>query len=359
MPTPSVESNTVSPRDMLMLRLSIVVGGILISLFMIGDLQLIPPELAGSYITSRALIQLPILAGLLALTFAPQFLRFAQTAFLATVLSLTYANYYLIHVAWEQAAFSFPYEGTLLYAFFGFFVFGMKFYYALTAMLISSLGFVGLMFLDSVYGERTWMNAGFVAGSLFVGVIGRHRIDRLLGQLQEANEQLVGLSTVDGLTDLFNRRALMSESERLFALQRRSNQRLAVFMMDLDHFKQFNDHYGHQEGDRAIRIQADIMRQVFKRQTDILGRYGGEEFMAVIEGEDADRFERLAAAVLKQWQENAVPNEDSPDSKLLSCSIGICQGQASEFDSIDDMIRRADEALYRAKKQGRARYVMA
>lgn len=358
MPTPSVESNTVSTRDMLMLRLSIVVGGILISLFMIGDLQLIPPELDGIYITNRALIQLPILAGLLAFTFAPQFHRFTQAAFLATVVSITYANYYLIHVAWEHAAFSFPYEGTLLYAFFGFFVFGMKFYYALTAMLISSLGFVGLMLLDSVYGERTWMNAGFVAGSLFVGVIGRHRIDRLLGQLQDANEQLVGLSTVDGLTELFNRRALMSESERLFAMQRRSNQRLAVFMMDLDHFKQFNDRYGHQEGDRAIRIQADIMRQVFKRQTDILGRYGGEEFMAVIEGEHADRFERLASDILEKWQQHAVPNDDSPNSKALSCSIGICQGLAGEFDSIDDMIRRADEALYCAKKQGRARYVM-
>ncbi|ODM29783.1 hypothetical protein A6779_11675 [Marinobacter adhaerens] len=358
MPTPSVELNTVSSRDLLMLRLSIVVGGILISLFMIGDLQLVPPELSGAYITNRALIQLPILAGLLAFTFVPQFLRFAQTAFLATVLSLTYANYYLIHVAWEQASFSFPYEGTLLYAFFGFFVFGMKFYYALTAMLISSVGFVGLMLLDSVYGDRTWMNAGFVVGSLFVGVIGRHRIDRLLGQLEGANEQLVGLSTVDGLTELFNRRALMSESERLFALKRRANHRLAVFMMDLDHFKQFNDRYGHQEGDRAIRIQADIMRQVLKRQTDILGRYGGEEFMAVIEGDHADRFERLATEILRQWQERAVPNEDSPNSKILSCSIGICQGLASEFDSIDDMIRKADEALYCAKKQGRARYVM-
>ena len=95
MPTPSVELNTVSSRDLLMLRLSIVVGGILISLFMIGDLQLIPPELADAYITNRALIQLPILAGLLVFTFAPQFLRFAQTAFLATVISITYANYYL------------------------------------------------------------------------------------------------------------------------------------------------------------------------------------------------------------------------------------------------------------------------
>ena len=359
MPTPSVDVNTVSPRDIFMLRLSIVVGGILIGLFMIGDLQLIPPDLASAYITNRALIQLPILVALLAFTFVPQFLRFAQPAFLASVLSITYANYYLIHVAWEQAAFSFPYEGTLLYAFFGFFVFGMKFPYAVTAMLLSSLGFVGLMAMDSVYGERTWMNAGFVVGSLFIGAIGRHRIDRLLGELEGANEQLIGLSTLDGLTDLFNRRALMNESERLFARQRRSDQRLAVFMMDLDHFKQFNDRYGHQEGDQAIRLQADIMRQVFKRQTDILGRYGGEEFMAVIEAEDADSFEQLAAEILRKWQELAVPNEDGSDSKVLSCSIGICQGLANEFDSIDDMIRRADEALYCAKKQGRARYVVA
>ena len=81
--------------------------------------------------------------------------------------------------------------------------------------------------------------------------------------------------------------------------------------------------------------------------------------MAVIDSEHADRFEHLAGEILKQWQELAVPNEDSPDSKVLSCSIGICQGLATEFDSIDEMIRRADEALYRAKKQGRARYVMA
>jgi len=359
MPNASVVQNPVPSRDMLLLRLSILVGGVLIALFMIGDLQLVPRELAGAYVTNRAFIQLPLVFALLAFTFSSRFSQFAQLACLLTILSLTYANYYLIHIAWERFAFSFPYEGTLLYAFFGFFVFGMKFYFALWLMILSSLGFIGLMLLDPVYGERTFMNAGFVVGSLFVGVIGRHRIDRLLGKLEDANEKLVTLSTVDALTELLNRRALMSESERLFALQRRSNQRLAVFMMDLDHFKQFNDRYGHQEGDRAIRLQADIMRQVFKRQTDILGRYGGEEFMAVIEGEHADRFELLAAEVLKQWQESAVPNEDSPDSKALSCSIGICQGLANEFDSIDDMIRRADEALYCAKKQGRARYVMA
>jgi diguanylate cyclase (GGDEF)-like protein len=355
----SVVQNPASSRDMLLLRLSVLIGGVLIALFMIGDLRLVPREMALAYATNRGLIQLPIVFALLALTFWSRFGQFSQLAFLLTILSLTYTNYYLIHIAWERFAFSFPYEGTLLYGFFGFFVLGMKFYYALWLMILSSLGFLGLMLLDPVYGERTFMNAGFVVGSLFIGVIGRHRIDRLMGKLESANEQLVTLSTVDPLTDLLNRRAFMTESERLFALQRRSNQRLAVFMMDLDHFKQFNDRYGHQEGDRAIRSQADIMRRVFKRQTDILGRYGGEEFIAVIESPDVHQFERLAAEVLTQWQDLALPNENSPNSKVLNCSIGICQGLANEFDSIEDMIRRADEALYCAKKQGRARFVMA
>lgn len=359
MPTVSVDSTAVSSRDILLLRLSVIVGAVLIILFLLGDLRLIPQELAGTYVSNRVLIQLPIVFLLFAATFSPRFAQLAQPLFLLTVLSLTYANYYLIHVAWEQAAFSFPYEGTLLYAFFGFFVFGMRFHYALWLMVLSSLGFIALVLMDPIYGDRTFMNAGFVIGSLFVGVIGRHRIDGLLRKLEDANEQLVTLSRVDGLTDLLNRRALMSESERLFALQRRSDRRLAVFMIDLDHFKQFNDRYGHQEGDRVIRTQADIMRRVFRRQTDILGRYGGEEFIAVVDGPDAQQFDQFAAELLNQWQDLALPNEGSPDGKLLSCSIGICEGLAKDFDSIDDMIRMADEALYRAKKQGRARYVKA
>jgi hypothetical protein len=141
---------------------------------------------------------------------------------LLTVLGLTYSNYHLIHVLWERAEFSFPYEETLLYAFFGFFVLGMKFRYALCLLLLSSLGFIGQMLLEPVYGDRTFMNVGFVAGSLSIGAIGRHRLDRLVGEINEANQQLITLSTTDGLTDLLNRRALMSEAERLFALQRRS-----------------------------------------------------------------------------------------------------------------------------------------
>ncbi|SHK29540.1 diguanylate cyclase (GGDEF) domain-containing protein [Marinobacter antarcticus] len=358
MPKVSVNPNYYSPRDMLMLRLSILIGGVLIGLFMIGDLQMVPKGLVDAYVTNRAFVQLPIVFALLASSFHPRFLQFAQAAFFLTILSLVYTNYYLIHVSWKLAAFSFPYEGTFLYAFFGFFVLGMTFRYALWLMFLSSAGFICLMLLDSVYGDRTFMNAGFVVGSLFIGVIGRHRLDLLLGELKGANEQLITLSTTDGLTGLLNRRAFTSESERLFAILRRSGQPLAVFMIDLDHFKQFNDCYGHQEGDRAIRCQADILRSVFKRETDILGRYGGEEFIVVAEGHSASESERQAARILTQWQDLAMPNEGSTSGKFLTCSIGICHGMPADYDSLENMIKTADEALYSVKERGRGRSIV-
>ena len=358
MPTGLDQTIKKSWSDTVRLRVFILIGGVLIALFMIGDLALLPSELDQTYINNRVYGQLPLVAALLAFSFHPRFLDYKQPAFLAATVGLTYANYFLIYQCWQLAAFSFPYEGTLLYAFFGFFVLGMGFRYALALMLISSLGFIGLMLVYPAYGDRTMINAGFVVASLFIGVIGRYRLDLFLGRLQSANDELVRLSTTDSLTDLFNRRALMIESDKLFAVLRRSGQSVAVFMLDLDYFKQFNDQYGHQEGDRAIRIQADILRGVFRRQTDILGRYGGEEFLVVTSGLSSAECEARANEVLQAWQQQALANGSSSDHRFLSCSIGICHGPAVGFSSLAAAIHQADEALYAAKEAGRARFVL-
>lgn len=354
-----LDPDRMSARDMLMLRGSLIVGGVLISLFMIGDLQLVPDQLKDFYFRNRAFVQLPVILALFGFTFHRRFQQLAQPAFFIGVLAVTYTNYYLIHVAWERGGFSFPYEGTLLYAFFGFFVLGMRFGYALGLMLLSSLGFLILMLMDPVYGEFTFMNVGFVVGSLFIGVIGRHRLDRSVDKLKESNEQLFSLSAIDPLTDLLNRRAFTAESEKFFELHRRSGQAMAVLMMDLDHFKKFNDRFGHQEGDRAICLHADIMRRVFKRRTDILGRYGGEEFIAVTMAPAAAELSNQAADILAHWKNSAMAGEGKDGKRLLSCSIGICRGYAADFDALADMIQLADQALYCAKNRGRARFVVA
>ncbi len=359
MPNFSVHRVKPSLSDLVRLRLFVLTGGVLIALFMIGDLELLPAELERSYVGNRLFVQLPTVFALLAFSFHPLFPRFKQSAVLVATLVLTYANYYLIYRCWQLAGFSFPYEGTLLYAFFSFFVLGLNFRCALALMLLSSFGFLGLMLVYPVYGDLTMINAGFVLASLFIGVIGRHRLDHLLGQLQDANHNLVRLSTTDDLTGLSNRRALMAESEKLFSLLQRSGQTVTVFMLDLDFFKQFNDHYGHQKGDKAIQTQADIMREVFRRQTDVLGRYGGEEFLVVAPGISAVECEVKAREVLQAWQQRAVPNAGSPDHRLLSCSIGICHGSAANLLSLNEAIQLADEALYQAKNNGRGTFAVA
>lgn len=359
MPTTAISPGFFSSRDALIFRTSVLIGGMLIALFMMGDLQLVPKELTDAYFTNRAFVQAPILLALFVSSFHPRFFKFAKTASFLTILSLIYTNYYFIYASWQLARYSFPYEGTLLYAFFGFFVFGMTFRSAILLMVLSSLGFICLVLMVPVYGDRAPMSVGFVAASLFIGALGRYRQDKMLTALKSANKQLITLSTTDSLTGLLNRRALVTESERLFTFMDRSDQLLAVFMIDLDHFKKFNDHYGHQQGDRAIRFQADILSSVFKRETDIIGRYGGEEFVVVAVDGSVSGIEQKAESILAKWQDAAIQHEGSPGGGLLSCSIGICHGMAVDFDSLEDMIQAADQAMYRAKESGRGTFVVA
>jgi len=341
------------------LRLSLLIGGALIALFMIGDVQLVPEGIRSLYLQNRAVFQLPLIALVFFLTYHSRFPQFAQPLFFVGVVGLTYINYAFIGLAWTREGFSFPYEGTLLYAFFGYFALGMTFRYALATMIVSTAGFLLLMLIYPVYGQYTYMNVGFVAGSLFIGVFARYRLDSILIQLGRTNEKLKGLSNQDSLTGLLNRRAFQAESERIFDLTRRSEQSLAVFMMDLDYFKQFNDRLGHQAGDEAIQWHADLMRIVFQRKADTLARYGGEEFVAIVFSQTTADASRQAQQIVTAWQDKSQLLGDPSSNSKVGCSIGVCHGSARQFNSVDDMIRIADAALYQAKEQGRGRFVIA
>ncbi len=359
MKPPTRYLDAIATKRMWVLRLSLLIGGVLIALFMLGDLQLVPEALTSLYVQNRALLQLPLIALVLLLTFHRRFPEFAQPIFFVGILGLTYINYAFIGLAWTREGFSFPYEGTLLYAFFGYFVLGMTFRYAVAVMILSTAGFLLLMVKYPVYGQYTFMNVGFVAGSLFIGVFARYRLDSILAQLSRSNEKLTGLSNQDALTGLLNRRAFQNESERIFDLTRRSDQLLAVFMMDLDHFKQFNDRHGHQAGDAAIQWHADLMRKVFQRKADTLGRYGGEEFIAVVFTQSAEDAAAHARRIIGEWRDKSQTIGDQSSAEPVGCSIGICHGNARNFASVNDMIRIADEALYCAKEKGRGRFVIA
>ena len=346
------------PSELRRLRIALIIGAVLVLLFMAADLVLIPSSMFELYIFDRLLLQFPIVIAVIVLSFWRDFIRYRAYIFAGLLVALSYSNYWLIWVCWEEHNFIFPYEGTILYAFFCVFALGIPFKLAIAANVINIFGFLGLMWLAPVYGDRVLISAAFVTGSLFICVYAKYRLDRSVRKLKETNDRLLKLSKFDPLTDLLNRRALRDQSEKLLALSKRHNVSMAVLMLDLDDFKKYNDSFGHQQGDEAIKVQARIMKEVLKRETDILGRYGGEEFIVVLSDINKEQVEKHAQAILNKWNDTKLKHADGAKHSFMSCSIGVAYANSVGELSIDRLIDEADKALYEAKEKGKAQYVV-
>ncbi|HBN98755.1 MAG TPA: GGDEF domain-containing protein, partial [Alteromonas macleodii] len=209
------------PRELLRLRIALIIGALLVLAFMAADLMLLPSSMYELYIFDRLLLQFPIILVVVVLSFWRRFIQHRAYIFAGLLIALSYSNYWLIWVCWEEHSFIFPYEGTILYAFFCVFALGIAFKLALAANVINILGFLGLMWVAPVYGDRVPISMAFVSGSLFICVYARYRLDRSVRMLKETNDRLLKLSKFDPLSDLLNRRALREQSEKLLALSKR------------------------------------------------------------------------------------------------------------------------------------------
>lgn len=171
-----------------------------------------------------------------------------------------------------------------------------------------------------------------------------------LAKTAEANYQL---ALIDGLTGVPNRRAFDDRLSSEFERTQRDGTSMALLMVDVDFFKKFNDAYGHQAGDDALVRVALIMRNCLRRPTDSLYRYGGEEFAIILADTDATGADHIATRIMRSVRNLCVPHKESPH-KQLTVSIGIGLSRTKEKgDSIDQLLHRADVALYQAKRQGR------
>jgi two-component system, cell cycle response regulator len=181
------------------------------------------------------------------------------------------------------------------------------------------------------------------------------RIKRLQDELAEKNLELERLSISDGLTGLYNHRHIHSLLAEEFERVERTNDCMSVAMFDLDRFKQVNDTFGHQAGDRVLIDLADILRET-ARDIDRLGRYGGEEFIALLPEtciDDAAVFvERVRREVARRNFEIGL---DEP--LRMTLSAGVATYPHETVDSVEALVRLADQALYAAKAAGRDRIV--
>ena len=195
-----------------------------------------------------------------------------------------------------------------------------------------------------------WLN---VVGLMVNGAcLGIGTLAFLMAHRDEAEAQLARLATQDPLTGLLNRRSLMEQGERLVQLARRHGAPLTVMMFDIDHFKRINDERGHPTGDRVIAHFAAALHSTL-REGDVVGRYGGEEFVAVLYDGGLDTAASVDAR-LRVWLGQTEGALGFP----VNFSAGAA-GLGADGGSLEASIAQADEALYRAKQGGRGRLVLA
>ncbi len=178
-------------------------------------------------------------------------------------------------------------------------------------------------------------------------------VEERTAELRAANVQLEELSRSDPLTGLANRRQFDEIKEVEFRRALRQDQPLAVLMCDVDFFKRYNDHYGHAQGDQCLRMVADTLQSVFARAGEVVARLGGEEFVVLLPGVDAEAARRAAVRLQQRLAERELPHEASAVSPYVTFSIGLAVLDPDTMDQFDQLLHRADEALYRAKTHGR------
>ncbi|MBF0146935.1 MAG: diguanylate cyclase [Magnetococcales bacterium] len=172
-------------------------------------------------------------------------------------------------------------------------------------------------------------------------------------ELKHYRDTLERLSTQDGLTEIANRRYFDAMLDQEWRRGTRSGTPLTLMLMDVDFFKRFNDHYGHQAGDDCLRAVAATLRGALHRVTDCVARYGGEEFAAIFPGLDASKVTNTAERLLTQVRSLAIPHAQSTVADHVTLSIGAATTQPHRNAAVQDLLKAADEQLYAAKKGGR------
>jgi diguanylate cyclase (GGDEF)-like protein len=177
-------------------------------------------------------------------------------------------------------------------------------------------------------------------------------VNQLLTLIEAQVKELKTLSLTDALTGLPNRRAFEIKLLTEYARAHRNSSPLALLALDADHFKLYNDYYGHPQGDVALKVMADVLRLSLGRPADVIARMGGEEFSVLLPETDAAGAQEIANRIIDNFRVRNLPHADSPVASYMTVSIGIA---VAGDESQESFFSRADRALYRAKLSGRNR----
>ena len=163
----------------------------------------------------------------------------------------------------------------------------------------------------------------------------------------------------DALTEIYNRRYMEDNLQRIIRSMSRYNGMLTIMILDIDFFKKYNDTYGHNQGDICLKEIAQAIKGCMRREGDFAARYGGEEFVIVLPNTDEAGAHIIAKRILKSITNLSIPHKENEVADCVTASIGVLTTAVKHFHNVADYIKRADEALYASKQGGRNRYTFA
>lgn len=203
---------------------------------------------------------------------------------------------------------------------------------------------------DEIYGFK--IGAVDYITKPFSPVIVNARVSTHMELIRYRN-YLESISYLDGLTNIPNRRRFDEYSEFLWNIAKREKKVISLIMIDIDYFKEFNDIYGHQAGDSCLLQVAQTLSKIILRKTDLIARYGGEEFVCMLPDTDLEDSFLVAERIRKEIMNLAIPHEGSDFLDIVTISLGAASCIPNKENSLNILIKNADDALYDSKKSGR------
>lgn len=280
-----------------------------------------------------------------------------QPLSLVTILALGAGASLVVGIA-HRVEPGYPYEGLLLVCMASYFLVGLRLLEALACSLLILLSYIAAeLLMADVPVPRLINNSLFLLFGNLMGAVGCYLLEFKSREHFLISRLMRVLADHDSLTGLHNRRSFNRQFERLWRQAQREQCSLALLLCDIDHFKAYNDHYGHQAGDRVLQRVGSLLQDAARRPLDMAVRLGGEEFAVLLYDIAADQARQHAEALRQTLQTLDIEHAGSDTAHMLTMSIGVACLQPEESGALAQLYEHADRALYEAKAFGRNQVV--